>query len=171
MIICPDLEFVDGTYTQKQEELPHLHLDSYNENCCDEMSWKEIPSFSALQTTMKEIPHLLRDHLRDWDRHAADSSLPSCLASGLHRTQTALRMTAVTTDFTRSSPCCSCRSSCEFYWRESAHCLPWLAATDLRAQCVCAGVFLCPKQQRKQKATCFHLADSRLLPSCWHYAI
>lgn len=38
MIICPDPEFVDGTYTQKQEELSHLHLDSYNENCCDAMS-------------------------------------------------------------------------------------------------------------------------------------
>lgn len=101
MIICPDPEFVDGTYTQKQEELSHLHLDSYDENCCDAMCWKEIQSFSALQTTMKEIPHLLKDDLRDWEKHAADSSLPSCLASGLHRRQTALRMTAVTTDFTR----------------------------------------------------------------------
>lgn len=63
------------------------------------------------------------------------------------------------------------RSSCEFCWRESAHCLPCLAATDLRAECVCAGVFLYPKQQRKQKATCFYLADSRLLPSCWHYTM
>lgn len=48
MIICPDSEFVDETYTQKSAELLPLHLDSCNENCCDQKSWKEIQN-SSLQ--------------------------------------------------------------------------------------------------------------------------
>lgn len=83
MIICPDSEFVDETYTQKSAELLPLHLDSCNENCCDQKSWKEIQN-SSLQnnnernTASSEESQRLIPPLQAWKIQAGDSYHTSC---------------------------------------------------------------------------------------------